>query len=158
MIKFYKITKHNLDDIVQLDAGDKGKYIATNSYTISEASLNNHLNYVRVISLKDKNITKNKQTYIGLFYFIPINKHKILIQRFMIDKKYQNKGMGKLAFKKLLDYLKKHWDVKKIELSTNNPKAKEMYTQFGFTKDVSKHARNFYKKYKEDIMYLNLDT
>ena len=152
MIKFHKITKNNLEKVLELDAGDKGKYIATNSYTISQASLNNHLDYVKAISFQ----VKNKRVFLGLFYFIPINKNKIYIKRFMIDKEYQNRGIGTQAFQKILKYLKKNWKVKKIELSTDNPKAKKFYGKFDFIKDNSKRAKNFYKKYKEDIMYLEI--
>lgn len=58
------------------------------------------------------------------------------IWRFMIDKKYQQKGYGRAAFKETLDFIKKFPDGKAdyVLLSYNptNKVAKKLYDSFGF--------------------------
>ena len=63
-------------------------------------------------------------------------KNYYFIWRFMIDKKYQNKGYGKEAFKQAIDFLKTKpiGDAEYITLSyeRTNEVAKKLYFSFGF--------------------------
>ena len=61
MIKIINVTKKNYPDIIKLDAGDNGKHVASNSYTIIEALFNNKQDTLRAI--------KNHDRIIGLIYF-----------------------------------------------------------------------------------------
>jgi|APSaa5957512622_1039677.scaffolds.fasta_scaffold150746_1 diamine N-acetyltransferase len=87
MISLKKITNKNWREIINLDAGIEGrKYVSSNSYTIVEAVFMNKLEYVKAIYYKKK--------AVGLIWFNPISKNTMFINRFMIDYKYQNKGLG----------------------------------------------------------------
>ena len=67
------------------------------------------------------------------------------IWRFMIDKKYQNKGYGKKAFEIALDFIKTfpNGAAEYITLSyePNNKVAKELYESFGFEEHFSEHIQ-----------------
>ncbi|SFH65294.1 GNAT family N-acetyltransferase [Pisciglobus halotolerans] len=56
------------------------------------------------------------------------------IDRIMIDKKYQDKGLGKAALIKLIDVVSKEYDVDVLYLSIieGNKKAYHLYKSLGF--------------------------
>ena len=72
----------------------------------------------------------------------------------MIDKKYQNKGLGNKSFEELINYIKQKESEKKIEISTANPIAKNLYQKHGFKLINNAKAKRFYRKYKEDLLTL----
>ena len=149
MITFRKITKRNLWDVVKLNAGKEGnKHVALNSHTLLEAVFDNKLSGVRAIY--------NNNNLIGLTYFY-LNKNTVWISRFMIDEKCQGKGYGSKSFLVLLKYLKNTYSPKKIELSTSNPIAMDLYKKCDFIEIKNKRAVEFYKKFKERILTLNLE-
>ncbi|KKE82561.1 hypothetical protein N481_25480 [Pseudoalteromonas luteoviolacea S4047-1] len=59
---------------------------------------------------------------------------RISIWRFMVDKKYQQKGIGRKALNLALDEIKQAPDIREIEICYDpaNPVAKEFYSSFGF--------------------------
>lgn len=59
---------------------------------------------------------------------------RVWLDRFMIDKNYQNKGYGKILMPLILDKLKKEYNCSKIYLSVydNNKIAINFYKNFGF--------------------------
>ena len=148
MISFRKITKKNVWDVVELNAGEKGHtYVALNSHTLLEAIFDNKLLYVRAIYINND--------LIGLTYFYPY-RNTVWISRFMIDHKYQGKGYGSKSFSKLLKYIKNKYSPTKIELSTSNPIAIKLYKKYGFVNNKNKRTSKFYKKYKENLLTLQL--
>ena len=58
------------------------------------------------------------------------------IDRFMIDKRFQGKGYGKLAFGMLIEKIKNDFTYKEINLSYNpsNSIAENLYRSFNFIK------------------------
>ena len=147
MIKFRKITKKNLWDVVNLNAGNKGnKHVAKNSHTLLEAIFDKKLIYMKAIYHNNK--------LIGMVYYYPYRNNTIIISRFMIDYKYQGMGYGNKSFFKILNIIKKKHSPKTIEISTSNPIAIKLYKKFGFVIDNKSKGKNFYKKYKEYMMIL----
>jgi len=148
MISFRKITKKNLWNVVELDAGKKGReHVAPNSHTLLEAIFDNKLSYVKGIY--------NNDNLIGFTYFYP-HRNTIWIGRFMIDCKYQGKGYGNKSFLALIKYIKNKYSPIKIELSTSNPIAINLYKKHGFISIDNKRTKKFYKKFKEHILTLQL--
>jgi diamine N-acetyltransferase len=148
MIRFHKITKKNVWNIIELTAGEEGKkHVALNSHTLIEAIFDNKLSFVKAIYYNDK--------LIGLTYFYP-SRNIIFISRFMIDDKYQGKGYGSKAFEKLIEFIKNKHSPLKIEVSTSNPIAINLYKKFGFIDTNNQRTQNFYKKYNEYILTLTL--
>jgi diamine N-acetyltransferase len=136
-IKIKNITKNNFFEITQLNSGEDGKYVAPNYYTIIEALFDKKIEFVKAIYLENKPI--------GLIWFDPIGKDKMYIHRFMIDKNYQGKGYGKIAFNLSLKYFIKKYKPNKLKISSKNKLALELYKKFGFI-DTKK------KEYGESVL------
>ncbi len=148
-IKLKSITKKNFWDIVLLNQGEDGKkYVADNSYTLLEAMFDNKLKYVKGIYIG--------KTPIGLIYYNPLSKKKMFINRYMIDEKYQGKGFGKKAFELSLKYYTKKYSPKVLQISSKNKIALDLYKKFGFVDKQDKESKDFYKKYKEKLLVLDL--
>ena len=68
--------------------------------------------------------------------FIEIVKHSYCLWRFMIDKRYQNKGYGRIAMKLALDYIRTFPCGKEesvwLSYEPENEVAKKLYASFGF--------------------------
>ena len=150
MLSFRKITKNNIWKVIDLDAGDNEKFVSSNSNILIKAFMNNRIDNVRAIY--------NNSVLIGLFYYYPTNKKEDIIwfSNFMIDKKFQNKGFGTKSFEKAMDFLKKNYKPRLIELSTDNPIAANLYKKYGFVQLNNKRALNYYKKYNENVYQLKL--
>jgi len=58
----------------------------------------------------------------------------IWLDRFMIDCRYQGRGLGSAFLKKIIDYIAGNYDVREIVLSVtkDNPEAKAFYIRNGF--------------------------
>lgn len=146
MISFLKVTKKNVWDVIKLKPGKKNeKHIASNNDTIIEATFDDRLENVKAIYYDKK--------LMGLTYFYPF-MGGIYICRFMIDEKYQGQGYGDKIFKKLLEYIKRVYSPPRIELSTDNPIAINMFKKNGFEMMDNIRSKDFYKKYEEHMMVL----
>ena len=60
--------------------------------------------------------------------------HECTIWRFMIDRRYQNSGIGKAAMPLLLEEIKQNDQCSVVEIyyDEKNVAAKKLYTQYGF--------------------------
>lgn len=150
MISIKSITKQNWYKVIELDAGRHGRqYVSSNSYTILQAMFDNKLEYVKAIYYK-----KNP---IGLIWFNPYGSHSMFINRFMIDEKYQGRGLGTEAFRISLKYFIKKYSPRKLTISSDNKIALRLYKKFGFIDKKNKFSKNFYRKYKEHYLELDFD-
>lgn len=148
MISFRKITKNNYKDVIELDAGEEGhKHVARNNKTILEAIFEHSLDNVKAIY--------NNRILVGcVFYYRFFNT--VWIGRLMLDKKYQNKGLGSKIIVLLLEKIKKQENPDKIEFLTSNPIVMDKISILGFKKVNNQRSKNYYKKYKEHLYVLNL--
>ena len=142
MIRFRKITKINYWDIVDLNAGDNRKFVAPNSEFLLSAIFNNRLSTAKAIYYNKKPI--------GMTYFYNTEKYTFIAQ-FMIDKKYQGKGYGKIALTQVIDYVKSFKlfnEIKTSYVPTDNS-AEGFYKNFGFikSKKVIKDSDEIVMKY-----------
>lgn len=147
MISFRKITKKNIWNIVSLNDGNTSdSYVDyTHNVLLHALFFRKNLDYVKAIY-------SNKMP-IGIIYFYEINK-TVWINSFMIDHKFQNKGLGKKSFSKILNFIKKNYSVNKIELATSNPVAQKLYESFGFKLLNNKRSQIYFNKHKEKLMIL----
>lgn len=150
MLSFRKVSKNNIWKIIKLDAADNEKFVSSNSNILIKAFMNNRIDNVKAIY--------NNSVLIGLFYYYPTNKKEDIIwfSNYMIDKNFQNKGFGTKSFEKAMDFLKKKYKPRLIELSTGNPIAANLYKKYGFVQLNNKRALNYYKKYNENVYQLKL--
>ena len=146
MITFRKVTKHNYNAIALLDPGDEN-YISPNWKSMLSAHYVN--NYLEMKAIYRNNIL------IG-FFMLTSEIKPIYLDCFMIDKKYQNKGIGNICIQKIIRYIKDNYRINKIYLSTYNPIAFHLYEKYGFLKLNNKMADKYMKKNNEFLLVYNI--
>lgn len=125
-IVFKEVTKENYDDVCLLDVKESQQdFIAYNALSLVETFYNE--GYV------SKAIYQG-ELLIGFMMLVYPSAQKVEIWRFMIDKKYQNRGLGRKAFNLLLTLLKQDNNITVIEISYDpaNEVAKNLYLSCGF--------------------------
>lgn len=128
MIELREITKDNYEDCLNLSVREDQKdYVAPNIYSLAQAYIFRNSAFPFAIYSDDILIG-----FIMLGYYEVKNCYTLW--RFMIDKKYQNKGYGKQALLLGIDYLKLTFHVKEIFTSVvpKNIFAKKLYNSIGF--------------------------
>ena len=121
------VTKENYEDVCELDVTkEQENYVACNMWSIVESKYNEGYE-TRVIYMKEEPV--------GFFMWVKESEIKVSIWRFMIDKKHQQKSIGRVSLNLALAEIKKVSDLQEIEICYNpkNPVAKEFYSSFGFT-------------------------
>jgi len=120
------VDKSNYEQICDLDvAKHQEDYVACNMWSLVESMFNdNHVT---------RGIYQGNEV-VGFFMWVKESAQKISIWRFMVDQKYQNKGIGRYALTLALEEIKQDSELKNIEIcyNPNNPVAKSFYESFGF--------------------------
>lgn len=125
-ISLRKITKNNYEAVCELDVlKEQEDYVACNMWSLVE-SMFNHTHQTRAIY--------SENTVVGFFMWVHESDVKTSIWRFMIDQKYQQKGIGRKALQLAIDEIKNTARLFEIEICYNpkNPVAKTFYSSFGF--------------------------
>ena len=126
-ISLRPVTKENYEAVCELDVTKEQEYfVACNMWSIVESKYNDGYE-TRVIYLKE--------APVGFFMWVKESEIKVSIWRFMVDKKHQQKSIGRVALNLALAEIKKVTDLQEIEICYNpkNPVAKEFYSSFGFS-------------------------
>jgi diamine N-acetyltransferase len=121
------VTKENYEDVCELDVTkEQENYVACNMWSIVESKYNEGYE-TRVIYMKEEPV--------GFFMWVKESEIKVSIWRFMVDKKHQQKSIGRVSLNLALEEIKKASDLQEIEICYNpkNPVAKEFYSSFGFS-------------------------
>lgn len=125
-ITLTNITRDNYEDVCDLDVTDEQQdYIATNTWSIVQSVF--EPNYqAHAICLNNKPV--------GFVMWVIEANNTVSVWRFMIDHHFQNKGIGREAFKIVLDEIKQTIKPVKIIIGYNpaNLTAKKFYAKFGF--------------------------
>ena len=142
MIHLEKLTYDNFDDIFDLKVKrEQYGFVASNVYSVAEAWVTAD-NGGRVFPFAIYN-DKRPVGFLMLGYGenadqdgVSVEKDNYEIWRFMIDKRYQNRGYGKQAMKLALDFIRT-WPCGKAEYcwisyEPENVIAKKLYASFGF--------------------------
>lgn len=147
MIRLKDITEDNFEECINLRVSEEqSKFIASNAYSLCEAyALTNHEFYVPL-----PYAIYYKKTMIGFTMFVyqpmddddPHDDEDIYyLSRIMIDKKYQGLGYGKLALKKVINFIKTfpQGEADAIVLSCNpkNEPAYSLFKSFGFMEIIT---------------------
>lgn len=160
MIELRRIDGDNIDEVIALDVGENQKEFileTTNLRCFADAHMlntdgipatplaiyadDNMVGFLMYIyDTTDHESFQNEDFYGEKTYFI---------WHFMIDKRYQGKGYGKLAFEKMLADIEKipYGEAQHVDLfyHKDNVVAKELYASLGFVEtgiiqDNSVHA------------------
>tara|TARA_B110000483_G_scaffold97032_1_gene119216 strand:- start:426 stop:884 length:459 start_codon:yes stop_codon:yes gene_type:complete len=128
MIILKDITKENLESIIDLDVSKRQRnQVAPNSVSIAQGHYSN--------SAWFKGIFNNNVPIGFVMLDLSTEEKKCFLWRFMIDKKYQGKGYGKIALTQVIDYVKslKVFDEIKTSYVPAENDAEGFYKSFGFT-------------------------
>jgi len=146
MIEFRKITGENIEEVIALEVAENQKDFleTTNLRSFADAHMLNADGIpANPIAIYADGIAVGFLMYIydtldhesfekEVFY----GKKSYFVWHIMIEKRYQGKGYGKLAFEKMLMEMEKMPDGEAQYVSlfyhTNNVKAKTLYASFGF--------------------------
>ena len=130
-ISLRKITLENLDDVVDLRLLDhQSKYLASNSYSIAEASLNT--------SLRTHAIYGDERVIGFVLYCTPDDGDDepgtYEIWRLMIDAGFQGRGYGRQALELVLREICADETARNIHIcyKPDNEAAKRFYSSLGF--------------------------
>tara|TARA_X000001036_G_C20342106_1_gene668955 strand:- start:75 stop:530 length:456 start_codon:yes stop_codon:yes gene_type:complete len=137
MIYLKDITKKNLESIINLNVSeDQIDQVAPNSVSIAQGHYSNSAWFKGIF---------NDDIAVGFVMLdLIIEEKKCFLWRFMIDKKHQGKGYGKIALTHVVDYVKSFKVFNEIETSyvpTENG-AEGFYKNFGFIQS-KKTIKNF---------------
>lgn len=147
-LQFKPVTDENRKEILALELReDQGGFIETIEECLYEAD---HRSCWRPVGIYDGDILIGFAMY-GLFWeYLPFGR--LWLDRFLIDRRYQNMGYGKAALMDLLKRLWKKYHRKHIYLSVtdDNLRASALYQQFGFEYTGERDIHN------ERVMVLKL--
>ncbi|WP_281561361.1 GNAT family N-acetyltransferase [Thalassomonas sp. RHCl1] len=125
-VSLRQVTKENYEAVCELDVlKEQEEYVACNMWSLVESMFNEgHEN--RAIYLGEE--------VVGFFMWVLETTEKMSIWRFMIDQKFQQKGIGRKALHLAINEIKSTDGITEIEICYNpkNPVAKSFYFSFGF--------------------------
>ena len=128
MISLKEINKDNIEDVLALKVGDDQKsFVSTPGDSLAQAYVYPENAYPFAVYDDD--------TPVG---FIMMGYYEVkgyyTLWKFMIDKRYQNKGYGREALKLGLEFVKKRFDPVDIYTGVvpGNTVAKRLYESVGF--------------------------
>ena len=128
MIELREITKDNLDDVLSLDVSEHQKgYVSSTAASLAQAYVYRETAFPFAVYADNTLVG-----FIMLGYYQARNQYTLW--KFLIDKKYQNKGYGKEALKQGIQYLQNTFHAKEIYtgVSIGNEQAKHVYKSLGF--------------------------
>ncbi|CUI04269.1 GNAT family N-acetyltransferase [Massilia antarctica] len=130
-ITLQAVTEDNFDTIVELPLlPEQQDYLASNAYSIAQASFYPDSFFTRAIYLDDKPI--------GFLMYVSLADEgepgAYAIYRFMVDSGEQGKGYGRRAIGLVLDEIRSRPDATVIQICywPTNQTAKDFYASLGF--------------------------
>lgn len=125
-ISLQAITSANYEAICDLDVtAEQQSYVASNLWSLVESHYcEGHT--CRAIYQHDNPV--------GFLMWVHETPEKVSIWRFMVDQRYQNAGIGRIALGLALNEIKACEKITTIEIcyDPKNPVAKDFYASFGF--------------------------
>jgi diamine N-acetyltransferase len=130
-ISLQAITEDNFDAIIELELlPTQQDYLASNAYSIAQASFYRDTFHTRAIYCDDKPI--------GFLMYVSLADEgqpgEYAIYRFMVDSREQGKGYGRRAIGLVLEEIRARPDATVIQICywPANPVAKSFYASLGF--------------------------
>ena len=128
MIQLCEITKDNLEEVLALEVADHQKsFVSSTAASLAQAYVYRETAFPFAVYADNTLVG-----FIMLGYYEARNQYTLW--KFLIDKKYQNKGYGKEALKQGILYLRNTFEAKEIYtgVSVGNKQAKHVYQTIGF--------------------------
>ena len=150
-IEFREIDRSNYNECIELKISeDQKRFVASNMYSLVQAAYEPNLYPL--------GIYRNNAMVGFILYDFDDDINGWSMSRFMIDKKYQNQGIGKLAVSKFLDFFVDKYGHKKLYTSAevDNMIAINLYEKSGFEKREEFEYEASGVKYREIRMVADL--
>ena len=133
-VTLVEVVRDNFNDVIELELEEpQKKYISSNVITIAESTLSPyfHLFHHRAICV-DKKVVGFVEYQFG--EVSEWDEAECTIWRFMIDRRHQNTGIGKIAMGLLLKEIKQEERCKLVDIyyDPKNLAAKKLYASQGF--------------------------
>lgn len=128
MVELRKITKENYEECLRLSVADSQKtFVSSTVHSLAQAWVYYDTAFPFAIYADDIMVG-----FIMLGYYELKNHYTLW--KFMIDKRYQNKGYGRIALKLGIRYLVDNFNVKEIftAYESTNSIARNLYASLGF--------------------------
>ncbi len=131
-VKLIEVVRDNFNDVIKLEVEEtQENYFTSNLLSIAESKFSTST-HLRAICVGDKVVGFVEYQFgeIGEF-----DEDECTIWRFMIDRKRQNTGIGKIAMGLLLKEIKAHGERCKfvdVYYHPQNIAAKKLYSSYGF--------------------------
>ncbi|MEG0133234.1 MAG: GNAT family N-acetyltransferase [Clostridium sp.] len=127
-IEIKRVTEENLSAILELHVSENQKsYIETTEECLKEALEESC--YQPVGLYKDGDLVG-----FAMYGIFKSENHRVWLDRYLIDEKYQGKGLGSEILEALINHLAKEYNCNEIYLSVydDNECALHLYGKFGF--------------------------
>ena len=128
MISLKEITRENIDDVLALSVNESQKnFVSTNAESLAQAYVYSETAFPFAV-YEDSTLVG----FIMMGYYDV--KEYYTLWKFMIDKRYQNRGYGRKALELGIKFLRDHFDVLEIYtgVAPGNDMAKHLYSSVGF--------------------------
>ena len=128
MVTLREITKENLDEVLALEVLEHQEaFVSSTAASLAQAYVYKETAFPFAIYADDTVVG-----FIMLGYYEARDQYTLW--KFLIDKKYQNKGYGKEALQQGILYLQNTFQAKEIYtgVSIGNEQAKHIYRSLGF--------------------------
>ena len=128
MVVLKEITKENLEEVLTLSVDDDQKsFVSTNAESLAQAYVYSDMAYPFAVYDDDTIVG-----FIMMGYYE--TKEYYTLWKFMIDKRYQNRGYGRRALELGIQYLRNRFNVSEIYTGVipGNTIAKNLYKSVGF--------------------------
>lgn len=128
MIELCPITKENLEEVLNLSVFEyQESFVSSTAYSLAQAYVYGDTAFPFAV-YADGIIVG----FIMMGYYEA--KKQYTLWKFLIDKRWQNKGYGREALKQGIKYMKDKFDVREIYtgVAIGNAKAKHLYSSIGF--------------------------
>ncbi|WP_404340153.1 GNAT family N-acetyltransferase [Pseudoalteromonas mariniglutinosa] len=125
-ITLEQVNNSNYEAVCDLEVTDEQQhYVASNMWSLVESHYNQ--GYTCRAIYRDGEL-------VGFFMWVLESPVKVSIWRFMVDKCYQQTGIGRAALALALREIKAAKQLKEIEICyhPHNPVVKDFYSSFGF--------------------------
>ena len=128
MVELREITRDNLEEIVNLKVFENQEsFVSSTAYSLAQAWVYKETAFPFAVYAD-----KIPVGFVMLGYYEA--RKQYTLWKFLIDKRYQNKGYGKEALQLAVRYLVENFNVREIYtgVALGNEIAKRLYKSFGF--------------------------
>lgn len=152
-IRLMKLTEENREDALKLEGKDNQRSlvpsVAESLAKITSKPDGENVSYIPFAIYEG-------DTMVGFIMhaYEEETTNMYWINGFIIDKKYQGRGYGRAALRKMINWICENFDhcsEIRLSVSKENESAYELYKNFGFVPTGEKAG-------EEDVLYLNVQT